>query len=188
MAAENRQHQSSVAGERHINISWLSDDPRDWSGCAVHAPGDDTNSGTAIAFDDRNLVRVNVLITRRAHLLLRRQVHPELKTRHAFGPYLRHFFMQDPAPGAHPLQITRTDFAGIPYRISMPDGTREQISHRFDAAMRMERKTGLVIRRVRRLEMIEKQKWIEIIQRMSADTPLQSNAGALDDTLRSIGG
>src|SRR5262245_20433170 len=91
--------------------------------------------------------------------------------------------MQDTASGAHPLQITRTDFAGIPYRVSMPDGPPEQISNRFDAAMGMKRKTGLVVRRICRLEMIEKQKWIEIVQCMTADTSLQSNTGALDDIL-----
>jgi hypothetical protein len=64
------------------------------------------------------------------------------------------------------------------------DGTREQIGNRLNAAMRMKRKTGLVISRSRRLEMIEQQKWIEIIERMAADTPLESNARALDNSLR----
>jgi hypothetical protein len=50
--------------------------------------------------------------------------------------------------------------------------------------MRMKRKTGSVIRRICGLKMIEKQKGIEIVKRMAADTPLQSNARALDDILR----
>ena len=52
--------------------------------------------------------------------------------------------------------------------------------------MRMKRKTGLVIRRICRLKMIEKQKGIEIVKRMAADAPLQSNARALDDICGSI--
>jgi len=82
------------------------------------------------------------------------------------------------------LQITRTDFAGIPYRVSMPDGPPEQIGHRFYAPMGMKRKTRLVISRIRRFEMIQKQKWIYIIEQMAADAPFEPNSRAFDDSLR----
>ena len=93
-------------------------------------------------------------------------------------------FMQDTAPGAHPLQVARTDFAGISHGVSMPDGPPEQISHRFYASMGMKRKTRLVISWILRLKMIQKQKWIYIIQRMAADTPFEPNSRAFHDSLR----
>ena len=92
--------------------------------------------------------------------------------------------MHDAASRGHPLQIARADLTGIPHRISVAHGAREQIGHRFDAAMRMQRETRLVIGGIFRLEMIQQQKRIEVIQCMRADAAFEPNAGAFDDRLR----
>ena len=92
--------------------------------------------------------------------------------------------MHDAAPRGHPLQVARPNLAGISHRIPMTNGARQQVRHRFDAAMRMQRKTRLVIGGIFRLEMIQQQKRIEVIQRMRADAAFEPNAGAFDDRLR----
>jgi hypothetical protein len=50
--------------------------------------------------------------------------------------------------------------------------------------MRVQRKARFVIRSIRRLEMIEQQERIEIIERPRADASLEPDTGALDNGLR----
>jgi hypothetical protein len=50
--------------------------------------------------------------------------------------------------------------------------------------MRMERKAGLVIGGIRRVEMIQQQKRIEMVERACPNAPPEPDTGSLDDGLR----
>jgi hypothetical protein len=48
----------------------------------------------------------------------------------------------------------------------------------------MQGEPGLIIRRIFRIEVIEQQKWIEIIKRSTAEASFQPHPRTLDDGLR----
>src|SRR6185295_10225534 len=89
----------------------------------------------------RNAVRREVLVTGRIHLVLSRQIHPQLNAlqRAAFlGEFaLVVLGMQDAARGSHPLHVTRTKHTMVTRRVLMLYRTLEQQRHRLEAAVRM---------------------------------------------------
>ena len=56
--------------------------------------------------------------------------------------------------------------------------------HRLDAPVRMIGKARLIVGRFGRLEMVEKQKRVQIVETASPDTAPQVNPGAFDDRFR----
>jgi hypothetical protein len=50
--------------------------------------------------------------------------------------------------------------------------------------VRVIREPGLVVRRIDRLEVVEEQEGVEVVELPSADAPSQMNASAFDDRLR----
>ena len=54
---------------------------------------------------------------------------------------------------------------------------------RLDPAVRMVREARLVVRRVGRLEVVEQQKRVQMIERARPQTTAQAHAGAFDDGL-----
>ena len=68
-------------------------------------------------------------------------------------------------------------------RVPVPDLPLADERDRLDPAMRVVRKARLVVCRTDRLEMIEQQKRIEVVEPAGADTATQVHPGSLDDRL-----
>src|SRR5258705_2477871 len=56
--------------------------------------------------------------------------------------------------------------------------------HRLDTAVRMIGKARLIVGGIGRLEMVEEQERVEVVQTSSPDTPAKMDARSLDDGLR----
>src|SRR5439155_7095024 len=106
-----------------------------------------------------------------------------LQARDAPGTHLRHLFVHDPAARGHPLDVAGADRAAVPQRVSVPDLTGADERHRLDAPMRVIREAGLVVGWRRRLEVVEQQEGIEVVELQRANAPTQVHAGALDHRL-----
>src|SRR5262249_49572881 len=128
-------------------------------------------------------VALQVAIFGPAHLLPGRQVEPDLQPRDAFRAHLWHLLMHDPAAGRHPLDVAGADRALVTERVAVLDLALADDRHRLAPAMRMVGKARLVVGRLERLEVVEEQEWVEVVEPPGADAPAQMDAGALDDGL-----
>ena len=61
---------------------------------------------------------------------------------------------------------------------------RPDYGDRLDPALRMVRKPRLVVRRARRLEMVEEEEGIEVVEPAGPEASAEMDAGALDHRLR----
>ena len=104
-------------------------------------PRDHLHPRAAFCDDGRNLRLHNFLIARRCHLVLRRQINPELcHFEHAAARVKRWcqpFLVHDAGSSGHPLHITRPDSAVMAFGIMMLDFTLVGHRDRLKAAMRM---------------------------------------------------
>ena len=132
-------------------------------GAAVlhEGPGDDLDASAAGQGRDGNLVGLDIAVTRRFHLFLRRQVDPELEAAHAPLLLLWHLGMHDAAAGGHPLHATALEIPGVAEMIFVPQMAVEHVGHRLETAVRMRRKTGDVIVGVLGGEVVEHQERVE---------------------------
>src|SRR5688572_22458709 len=96
----------------------------------------------------------------------------------------RHFFVQDPASGRHPLHIARTDEARIAETVTMTRGAVEHVGDGFDAAMWVVGEAadgsfdGIVESKV-----VKQQERIEQVANTRRDGATQLDARALDGVL-----
>ena len=65
----------------------------------------------------------------------------------------------------------------------MPDLALPDQRHRLHAAVRVVRKSRLVVRRIDGLEVVEQQERIEMVEPTRPDAPTQMDTGAFDDGL-----
>ena len=86
-----------------IHIRRICRNPAHGTLRTVDFPCDHPNAGAVFSFDLRDLGGEDVLIPRRGHFKIRRQIDPQLKSGDAFRTNLRHFLMEDAATGGHPL-------------------------------------------------------------------------------------
>src|SRR5579859_7559864 len=97
---------------------------------------------------------------------------------------LRHLLMKNAAAGSHPLHVTRPHLAVIAQAISVLDRTREHVSDRLDAAVRMPRKASLIIARIIVAEIIQQEERIEILRLPKAKCTFQLYARAFHRRFR----
>ncbi len=129
--------------------------------------------------DRRNLARRNVAVRRRLHFFARRQVDPQLEPAHAACGLLRHFRMNDAACRRHPLHVARPEVAAIAEAVLVPHVAVEHVRDRLEPAVRMRGKTGEVVVRVVREELVEHQERIEPQVLAAAEAAAQLDAGAI---------
>ena len=92
--------------------------------------------------------------------------------------------MDDATARRHPLDVARADDAAVPHAVAVFDGPRQNVSDRFDAAMRMPGKARQVVLRNVIAEIIEEEKWIEVGRVAEAERAAQVDARPLDCRLR----
>ncbi len=114
--------------------------------------GDHPQAPRAIGqLNRRNLAIHQRLIARRAHLILRRQIHPKLHHLHrtaVLGERRRvKLFVQNARRRRHPLHIARPDMAAITSRVAVIDLAGIDNRHRLKPTMRMHAHAPLPRRR-----------------------------------------
>src|SRR3546814_12714870 len=83
----------------------------------------------------RNLLSGIFLITRRTHLVARRQVEPQLKAAHQAFHLFGHFRMHDAATGTHPLHAARAQHALVAVIVAMTQAAIEPVGYGLKTAM-----------------------------------------------------
>ena len=96
---------------------------------------------------------------------------------------LRHFLMQDAAPGRHPLHVAGAEIAAIAEAVAVLDVAGQHIGDGLDAAMRMPGKAGAIFVRPVVAEIVEQQERIELGGVAEAEGAAQMHAGAFDGRL-----
>src|SRR5262249_57047714 len=129
-------------------------------------------------------IALEVAVLRTAHLVARGQVQPELQAGDALGPHLGHLLVEDAAARRHPLDVAGANRALVPERVTVLDLALAHDRDRLDASVRVIRKARLVIGRLDRLEVIEEQERIEMVEPAGAGGPAQKGAGPPDDGAR----
>jgi hypothetical protein len=104
-------------------------------------------------------------------------VHPALVV--AF----RHFLMDDPAAGGHPLHVAARQRAAVAEAVAVIDLAGEHVGDGFDAAMGMPWEAGEVLVGVVVAKIVEQQKRIELLWIAEPESALQFHAGAFEGRL-----
>ena len=86
---------------------------------------------------------------------------------------LRHFLVENSAPGGHPLHVARAERAAVSEAVSMVDASREHIRDRLNAPVRMPRKSGPIIIGMIVAEIVEQQERIELVRIAEAEGATQ---------------
>src|SRR2546425_138005 len=146
--------------------------------------GDDPNLRSPIQHWLRQAIRLQVAILRPRHLFASGQVEPELQTGDSLGTDLRHFFVHDAAPRCHPLNVTRADRPTMPQRVFVPYFSFPDDRDRLDPAVRVIWEARLVVPRVDRLEVVEEQEGVEVVELSSPDAAPEVNSRTFDDRFR----
>src|SRR6266446_5772911 len=173
----------STAREIDVEIGWVGRKALD--GTADLAPvdrdvaGDHLDASAARKFDDRDLVRRDVAVLGRLHLLLPRQVDPQLEAAHAAAILLGHLRVDDAAPGRHPLHAAAGELAAVAEVVLVAHVAVEHVGHGLEATVRMRRETGDVVGRVVGRELVEHEKGIEIESALATEAPAKLHAGAV---------
>jgi hypothetical protein len=90
---------------------------------------------------------------------------------------LGHFLVHDAAARGHPLHVAGAKRAAIAEAVAVIDGAGQHVGNGLDAAMRMPREPGEVIIRTLVAEIVEQQKWIELVGFPEPKTAVQLDAG-----------
>src|SRR4030095_14349893 len=146
--------------------------------------GDHANARTGVDLGLGQTISAQLAVLWAAHLVARRQVEPELQPGDALGAHLGHLLVQDAAARAHPLDVAGSDRPAVPERIAVGDLAVADERHRLDAAVRVIGEACFVVGGLRRLEVIEQEKGIEVVEAARAEAAPQVHARPLDDRLR----
>src|SRR5437773_2105381 len=144
----------------------------------------DARSRSIVQIGFRQLLRLEVAILWPTHLLSRGQIEPQLEPADSLGPDLRHLLVENAAARGHPLNVTRADAAPVTKGVLVLDLPFPDKGDRLDAAVRMIGKARLIVGGIGRLEMVEEQERVEVVQSSSPDAAAKMDARPLDDGLR----
>ena len=93
---------------------------------------------------------------------------------------LRHFLVENSAPGGHPLHVAGPELAPVSQTVAMIDASRQHIGDRLDAAVRMPRKSGAIVFRTIVAEVVEQEERIELARIPEAEGAPQLHARAFN--------
>ena len=150
---------------------------------AVVLAGDDAHLIAVGGGHEGDLMGPNVLIARRRHLGVGRQIDPQLEAPHEPVFLLRHFGMQDAASGRHPLHAAGLEQTAIALVVAVTHASGEHVGDGLEAAMRVLGEAADVVVRIVGQEFVEQQKGIEFRQGLAADDAEQPHAGTVGSGL-----
>src|SRR5204862_4053187 len=79
--------------------------------------------------------------------------------------------------------VAASDRPAVPQRVAVAHLPIADDRHGLDASMGVIREPGLVVGGIDRLEVVEEQEGVEVVELSSPDAPPEMNAGAFDDRL-----
>ena len=144
--------QSLSLGHAHVQKHGLDGDTSDGSNDVSELAGDEADGDAvgASEFDGGDGRGVNVLVARLLHLVLRREVDPQLVAPHETLGLHGSFRVNESATGGHPLHAATGQVASVTTRILMLEVTVKHNGDSFEATVRVFGETGLVILGLRR--------------------------------------
>ena len=84
--------------------------------------------------------------------------------------------MHDAAPRRHPLNAPRPELTAVAFVVFMPHRAREHVGHGLEPSVWVIGKAGDVVGALRGLELVEKKKRIEIVERWGPDCAANAHA------------
>ncbi len=93
--------------------------------------------------------------------------------------------MDDAAPGRHPLHAAGDQLAPVADVILMAHGAGQHVGHGLEAPVRMIGEAGEVVVGPVRLELVEQEERVEMIEILGADHARETHAGAVGRRLPS---
>ena len=149
------------------------------------APADHAHRRAVVVGHGGDRRRGDVLVARRGHLERGRQIGPQLEAVHpALRIALRHLLVQDAAAGRHPLHVAGAERAAVAEAVAVGHRAGEHVGDGLDAAVRVPREPGEVVRGPVVAEVVEEQEGVEVRRVPEAEGALQPHAGALHGGLR----
>ena len=140
----------------------------------------DADMRSVIVGQGVDIAGLYVLIARGAHLLVARQVRPQLEAMHLpLRVSGRHFLVDDAGTGGHPLYVTVAEHTTVAKRITMFDIALQDIGDGLDATMRVPGKAFQIFRRVVIPEIVHHQERIERIGIAEAKYAVEMDTCAL---------
>jgi hypothetical protein len=91
--------------------------------------------------------------------------------------------VEDAAAGRHPLDVAGADASLMAERVAVAHLTLAHERHGLDPAVRVIGEAGPIVRRLDRLEVVEQEEWVEVIEAPGADAAPEVDPGALHDRL-----
>src|SRR5262249_32474037 len=146
----------------NVEIGWVRCDPIHWALSSPEASANDAHVCSVVVCDLGDFARLDLLISRCGHLHRRWQIRPQLEAVHpALDVALRHFLVDYPAAGSHPLNVARADDATITHAVAVFDFAGKHVSYRLNASMRMPRKSVEIVLGDVVPKVVQQQKRIE---------------------------
>jgi hypothetical protein len=93
---------------------------------------------------------------------------------------LRHFLMQDAAPGGHPLHVAGAEITAVAEAVAVLDVAGQHVGDGLDAPMRMPGKAGTIFVRAVVAKIVEQQERVELGSVAETERAAQMHAGAFD--------
>ena len=170
--------EDGACGQVHIEIQRLRVLALHGAGHALARAGDDPHRHAAAA-PFGHLCRLQIAVPGRAHLVLGRQVEPELKALHQALGLLRQFTVDHAATGGHPLHAAALQQPLVAGRVAMAHAPGEHVGHGLEAAVRVVGEAGDVIVGRIAAERVEHQERVEPVLQVLRQHPGQLDTGAV---------
>src|SRR5262249_38610926 len=177
----DRQRLASARWHEDVEISPVGGNPLNRTAPTPETSAHDPDAGPVVIDDFRNFGGLDVLVARRRHLQGCRQVRPELEAMHfPLAVSLRHFLVENPPPGRHPLHVAGSELTPISQTVAVIDASRQHIGDRLDPAVGMPGKSSAIVFRTIVAEVVEQKEWIELAGIPEAEGATQFHARTLD--------
>jgi hypothetical protein len=137
-AAGDRDPAAHTRRHRDVEVGGLAGDAVDGPGRTPEAAADNPCDGAIVLADHRYRRGLDLLIARGGHLVLPREIEPQLEAVHpAGGVAAGHLLVDDPRSGGHPLHVAGGDRSLVAEAVAVVDLAGEDVGHRLDAAVGM---------------------------------------------------
>ena len=103
MARCDRLRESAISWHAYVDVQRVDRDAGRRAGKTDRLSGNDADPDAIICRSLGHILGVDILIARRAHFLVGRQIDPQLEAAHEAVFLLRHLGVHDAAAGGHPL-------------------------------------------------------------------------------------
>src|SRR5713101_7586722 len=191
----HRKYLAPPGRDGNVEIARFGRGPVHRAALAPEVAANHANAGAVVIDDLRYRFRRDVLVARRGHLERRGQVRPKLEAVHPTARVaLRHFLVENPAPGGHPLHVAGAQRPLVSQAVAVVHRPGQDIGDGLDAAMRMPGEAGAIVVRAVVAKIVEQQERIELAGLSESERAVELHPGAFhggggrNDTLHGSNG